>query len=50
MDKEMTLYEDLQWRGLIKDLSSEDLIDKLNILELILQLIAYILAITLHFL
>ena len=26
----MTLYEDLQWRGLIKDLSSEDLIDKLN--------------------
>ena len=30
MDKEMTLYEDLQWRGLIKDLSSEDLIDKLN--------------------
>ena len=30
MDKEMTLYEDLQWRGLIKDISSEDLIDKLN--------------------
>ncbi len=30
MDKEMTLYEELQWRGLIKDISSEDLIDKLN--------------------
>lgn len=30
MGKEMTLYEDLQWRGLIKDISSEDLIDKLN--------------------
>ena len=30
MEKEMTLYEDLQWRGLIKDISSEDLIDKLN--------------------
>lgn len=30
MEKEMTVYEDLKWRGLIKDLSSEDLIDKLN--------------------
>ncbi len=30
MGKEMTLYEDLQWRGLIKDISSEDLIEKLN--------------------
>ena len=30
MEKEMTLYEELQWRGLIKDISSEDLIDKLN--------------------
>ena len=30
MEKEMTLYEDLKWRGLIKDISSEDLIDKLN--------------------
>ncbi len=30
MEKEMTLYEELQWRGLIKDVSSEDLIDKLN--------------------
>ena len=30
MEKEMTLYEDLQWRGLIKDISSEDLIEKLN--------------------
>ena len=26
----MTLYEDLKWRGLIQDISSEDLIDKLN--------------------
>ena len=26
----MTLYEDLQWRGLIKDISSPDLIEKLN--------------------
>ncbi|MBQ8379797.1 MAG: tyrosine--tRNA ligase [Clostridia bacterium] len=26
----MTVYEDLQWRGLIKDISSEDLIEKLN--------------------
>ena len=30
MEKEMTVYEDLQWRGLIKDISSEDLIEKLN--------------------
>jgi len=30
MEKEMTLYEDLEWRGLIKDISSEDLIEKLN--------------------
>lgn len=26
----MTLYEDLKWRGLIKDISSDELIDKLN--------------------
>lgn len=26
----MTLYEELQWRGLVQDISSEDLIDKLN--------------------
>ena len=26
----MTLYEDLKWRGLIQDISSNDLIDKLN--------------------
>lgn len=26
----MTLYEDLQWRGLIQNISSPDLIDKLN--------------------
>ncbi len=26
----MTLYEDLKWRGLIQDISSPDLIDKLN--------------------
>ena len=26
----MTLYEDLQWRGLIQEISSPDLIDKLN--------------------
>jgi hypothetical protein len=25
----MKLYEDLKWRGLIKDISSPDLIDKL---------------------
>lgn len=28
--KEMTFYEELQWRGLIQDISSSDLIDKLN--------------------
>ena len=26
----MTVFEDLQWRGLIQDISSEDLIEKLN--------------------
>ena len=26
----MTLYEDLKWRGLIQDISSPELIDKLN--------------------
>lgn len=26
----MTLYEDLKWRGLIKDISSPELVDKLN--------------------
>ena len=26
----MTLYEELKWRGLIQDISSPDLIDKLN--------------------
>ena len=26
----MTLYEDLKWRGLIQDISNEELIDKLN--------------------
>lgn len=26
----MTLYEELQWRGLVQDISSPDLIDKLN--------------------
>ena len=26
----MTLYEELKWRGLIKDITSEDLIEKLN--------------------
>lgn len=30
MEEKMTVYEDLKWRGLIKDISSEDLIDKLN--------------------
>ena len=30
----MNLYEDLKWRGLIQDISSEDLIDKLNNEEL----------------
>ena len=30
MDKEMTFFEELQWRGLVQDISSPDLIDKLN--------------------
>ena len=30
MEKEMTVYEDLQWRGLRKDIISEYLIEKLN--------------------
>ena len=30
MAKEMTFYEELQWRGLVQDISSPDLIDKLN--------------------
>ena len=30
MAKEMTFYEELQWRGLIQEISSPDLIDKLN--------------------
>lgn len=29
-DIEMTLYEDLKWRGLIQDISSPELIEKLN--------------------
>ncbi len=28
--KEMTLYEELKWRGLVQDISSPELIDKLN--------------------
>ena len=28
--KKMTFYEELVWRGLIQDISSPDLIDKLN--------------------
>ena len=28
--KEMTFFEELQWRGLVQDISSPDLIDKLN--------------------
>ncbi len=28
--KKMTFYEELQWRGLVQDISSPDLIDKLN--------------------
>lgn len=28
--KKMTLYEELKWRGLIQDISSEELIEKLN--------------------
>lgn len=30
MSKEMTFYEELQWRGLVQDISSPDLIEKLN--------------------
>ncbi len=30
MAKEMTFFEELQWRGLVQDISSPDLIDKLN--------------------
>ena len=30
MAKEMTLYDELVWRGLVQDISSEELIDKLN--------------------
>ena len=26
----MTLFEELKWRGLIKDISSPELVDKLN--------------------
>ena len=26
----MTLYEDLKWRGLIQDISSPELVEKLN--------------------
>ena len=29
-EKEMTFFEELQWRGLVQDISSEELIDKLN--------------------
>ena len=29
-NKEMTFFEELQWRGLVQDISSPDLIDKLN--------------------
>ena len=28
-EKEMTFFEELQWRGLVQDISSEELIDKL---------------------
>ena len=28
--KYMNIYEELEWRGLIKDVSSEELKDKLN--------------------
>ncbi len=28
--KEMTFFEELQWRGLVQDISSPDLIDKIN--------------------
>ena len=34
MAKEMTFYEELQWRGLVQEISSPDLIDKLNNEEL----------------
>ena len=30
MGKKMTPYEELQWRGLIQDISNPDLIEKLN--------------------
>ena len=30
MAKEMTFFEELEWRGLVQDISSPDLIDKLN--------------------
>ena len=30
MAKEMTFFEELQWRGLVQDISSPDLIDKIN--------------------
>ena len=30
MSKEMTFFEELQWRGLVQDISSPELIDKLN--------------------
>ena len=30
MNKEMTFFEELQWRGLVQDISSPDLIEKLN--------------------
>ncbi len=30
MSKEMTFFEELQWRGLVQDISSDELIDKLN--------------------
>ena len=30
MAKKMTFFEELQWRGLVQDISSPDLIDKLN--------------------
>lgn len=30
MNKEMTFFEELEWRGLVQDISSPDLIEKLN--------------------
>ena len=30
MAKEMTFFEELQWRGLVQEISSPDLIDKIN--------------------